>query len=122
MINLPIAEQRARESFAGFPGQVPSAYLAFAEKGDLPSLDAVVLGVLQFYLPKKPAERLDSLPGSTRLVDDLGCDSLTIMDVVFMVEGLFNVKVDNAELLRIVTLDDLRSHLRRLIGAPASVA
>ncbi len=122
MINLPIAEQRARESFAGFHEQVPSAYLAFAETGDLPSLDAVVLGVLQFYLPKKPAEPIDSLPGSTRLVDDLGCDSLTMMDVVFMVESLFDIKVDDAELPRIVTLDDLRSHLRRLVGTPASVA
>ncbi len=120
MIDPATAQERARASFAGFPQRVGSAYLAFAETGDAASLDTVVLGVLQFYLPKKPAGTLDALPGSTRLVEDLGCDSLAIMDVVFMVEGLFDIKIDDAALPQLATLDDLRTHLRRLVnGAPS---
>ncbi len=120
MIDSTSAKQHVRESFVGFPSRVTAAYLAFAESGDLPSLDVVVLGVLQFYLPKKPAAPLDSLPGTTRLVDDLGCDSLTLVDIVFMVEGVFDIKLDDAELARILTLDDLRALVRRLLtGAPS---
>ncbi len=113
MIDTNVARKRAQESLVGFPSSVTDAYLAFAESGDLGKLDVVVLGVLYFYLAKKPKQTLAELPGTTRLVDDLGCDSLTMMDTVFMVESLFDIKIDDAELAQIATLDDLREHLRR---------
>ncbi len=122
MIDSSVARERARESFAGFPDGVKSAYLAFAETGDSAALDTVVFGVLQFYLPKKPAGQVAALPGSTRLIDDLGCDSLTMLDMVFMAEGLFGIKIDDSDLPKIVTLEDLRSHLRRLVLGATSPA
>lgn len=115
MINPTTAQDRARETLVGFPQHIKAAYLAFAEGGDPVCLDVVVLGVLQFYLAQKPKESLDAMPGSTRLIEDLGCDSLTMMDTVFMVESLFEIKIDDSELPLIVTLDDLRDHLRRLV-------
>jgi acyl carrier protein len=80
------------------------------------------MGVLQFYLAKKPDKPLDEFPGSTRLVDDLGCDSLTMMDTVFMVETLFNIKIEDDELPKIATLDDLRAQLRRRVTGGAGPA
>ena len=115
MINPAEAKKRAQETLVGFPPRITAAYVDFAENGDLTNLDIVVLGVLHFYLAKKPKESLDALPGSTRLIEDLGCDSLTMMDTVFMVECLFEIKIDDSELPLIVTLDDLRDHLRRLV-------
>ena len=116
MITLPEAQKNVRESLAGFPPRITAAYLAFAETGDPASLNLVATGVLQFYLAKKPDKPLDELPGSTRLIDDLGCDSLTMMDMVFMVETLFNIKLEDDELPKIVTLDDLREQLRRRVA------
>ncbi|MEO6876501.1 MAG: acyl carrier protein [Opitutaceae bacterium] len=115
MITPAVAKQRSAESLNGFPPTVVSAYLAFAERGDPVDLDIVVLGVLQFYIVKKPGTPLIALPGSTRLVEDLGCDSLTMMDTVFMVESLLDVKLDDAELPKLKTLDDLRNYLRQLV-------
>jgi acyl carrier protein len=122
MISSDEAKKRAQESLVGFPPVVKAAYLAFAEGGDPQCLDVAVLGVLQFYLAQKPKESLEALPGSTRLIEDLGCDSLTMMDTVFMVESLFEIKIDDQELPQIVTLDDLRAHLRRLVGGTAAPA
>ena len=123
MISAPIAQTRIKDSLVGFPPRVTSAYLAFAEHGDPANLDIVVLGVLQFYLAKKPPGSLEDMPGTTRLIEDLGCDSLTMMDTVFMVETLFDIKLDDAELTKLVTLDDLRAHLRRNVqGSAAPVA
>ena len=120
MINSAEAKKRAQETLVGFPPRITAAYVDFAEKGDLANLDVVVLGVLHFYLAKKPKESLDALPSSTRLIEDLGCDSLTMMDTVFMVESLFDIKINDNELPRLATLDDLRQHLRQLIhGSPA---
>jgi acyl carrier protein len=122
MINSAEAKKRAQATLVGFPPRINAAYLAFAESGEQECLDLVVLGVLQFYLAQKPKESLDALPGSTRLIEDLGCDSLTMMDTVFMVESLFDIKIDDSELPRIVTLDDLRDHLRRLVKGSATPA
>ena len=120
MLDRSLAEKRVTELLTGFPPRVVEAYLAFATSGDHAQLDIVVLGVLYFYLAKKPATRLEDLPGSTRLIEDLGCDSLTMMDMVFMVEGLFDAKIDDTELAKIATLDDLRAHLRAHLQAPGA--
>jgi acyl carrier protein len=77
----------------------------------------VVLGVLQFYLAKPPPAPLATLPGSTRLIADLGCDSLTMIDVMFLAENLLGIKLADDELARIETLDELREHFRRRMTA-----
>jgi acyl carrier protein len=113
MLNPADAKKRAEESLVGFPTRIITAFHDFAQHGDPKDLDVVVLGVLHFYLAKKPVETLDALPGTTRLIEDLGCDSLTMMDTVFMVESLFDISLNDAELARIATLDDLRNYLRK---------
>ena len=113
MISSSDARLRVQENLTGFPKSVSDAYLAFAETGDLARLDDVVLGVLQFYLAKPPAAPLATLPGSTRLIADLGCDSLTMIDVMFLAESLLGIKLADDELVRIETLDELRAHFRQ---------
>ncbi len=122
MITIDDAKKRADESLVGFPERIVNAYYSYAESPDPVSLDVVVLGVLHFYLAKKPADALDAFPGGTRLVEDLGVDSLTMMDTVFTVESLFEIKMEDAELPRILTLDDLRQYLRRRTGLDAKSA
>jgi acyl carrier protein len=113
MISSSDARLRVQENLTGFPTAVVDAYLAYADTGDLERLDEVVLGVLQFYLAKPPAAPLATLPGSTRLMADLGGDSLTMIDVMFLAENLLGIKLADDELTRIETLDQLREHFRR---------
>src|SRR5881392_1991586 len=106
------ARQRAQEHLAGFPPQITERYLEFATTGDLANLDVVVLGMLHFYLAKRPESPLTDLPGSTRLREDLGVDSLTMIDLLFLTESVFDLKLAEDELGRITTLDELRNHFR----------
>jgi hypothetical protein len=122
MISSSDARQRVQENLTGFPPAVTDAYLAFADTGDLSRLDDVVLGVLQFYLAKPPAVPLTAMPGSTRLVADLGCDSLTMIDVMFLAETLLGIKLADDELTRIETLDQLRAHFRGRITEAGKTA
>jgi len=115
------AQLSANEKLTGFPPAVAESYLAFAESGDVSRLDRVVLGVLQFYLAKPPQQPLVELPGSTRLVEDLGCDSLTMVDTLFLAESLFNIKLADDELARVSTLDDLRGHFQRHIAGSTAL-
>jgi acyl carrier protein len=112
MISSSDARLRVQENLTGFPPAVVDAYLAFADTGDLARLDDVVLGVLQFYLAKPPPVPLTKMSGSTRLVADLGCDSLTMIDVMFLAESLLGIKLADDELTKIETLDQLREHFR----------
>ena len=123
MIPLSDAQRRVQENLTGFPKPVVDAYLSFAASGEVERLDEVVLGVLQFYLAKPPPAPLTSLPGSTRLIADLGCDSLTMIDVMFLAETLLGIKLADDELAKIATLDELRAHFRgrmRAESAPAA--
>ena len=120
MIDSAIAHKRAQDSLGGFPARVTEAYLAFAESGDGSQLDIVVFGILRFYLANKPAGELDAMPCETRLIEDLGCDSLTMMDSVFMIESLFDVKLDDTEMAQLTTLRALRQHLWNKLQRGAS--
>ena len=122
MISATDARQRVQENLTGFPSAVVDAYLAFADTADPARLDEVVLGVLQFYLAKPPPAPLVTMPGSTRLVADLGGDSLTMIDVMFLAENLLGIKLADDELAQIETLDQLREHFRRRMAAVATPA
>jgi acyl carrier protein len=113
MITVTEANQRAREKFVGFPPEIADDYVSFVEGRDPNLLRRVVLGVLQFYLAKPPAKPLMELSGSTRLLEDLGCDSLTMVDTLFMAESLFDIRLADDELSRVTTLDDLVEHFRQ---------
>jgi acyl carrier protein len=113
MISAAEARKRAQENLTGFPLPVTESYLAFAETGNVEQLDRAVLGILDFYLAQRPAGPLTDLPGTTRLREDLGVDSLTMIDVLFQAEGLFDMKLADDELRAITTLDELRALFRQ---------
>lgn len=54
MIDSGQVELRVNESLVGFPASTIAAYRDYGSEGREENLDAVVLGVLQFYLAKKP--------------------------------------------------------------------
>jgi len=63
---------------------------------------------LEFYMGKSAAHRLRDLPGTTRLTREVGCGLQTVEDTLCMLEMLFGVEFDAAEVAQVHTLDDLR--------------
>ncbi len=123
MISPTEAKERAETNLAGFPPAITEAYLDFAGTADPAMLRPVVLGILEFHLARPPEEPLIALPGSTRLVEDLGCDSLTMVDTLFLAESLFSIRLGDDELAKVTTLDELMEHFRQHIfsgGTPAA--
>jgi len=112
MISPEAAQKRATDTLVGFPPQISIDYIAYATTGDAQKLDAAVLGVIQFYLAKPPTQPLVSLPGTTRLKEDLGVDSLTMVDTLFLSETLFDIKLSDEALAEVQTIDDLLAHFR----------
>jgi acyl carrier protein len=96
--------------------KVRAEFERFQASGDPAALDPVLFAILSDFIPKPPARPLAELPGDTRLIDDLGYDSLAITEVVFFTEDLFRISISNEEIVQVRTLDDLRGFIHRKVA------
>lgn len=107
------------DPLASFPPSIREAHSRWRASGDRAALDTVVLAIIAYHRPKRAAgEDLAAvqLPESTRLIEDLGYDSLALAEVVFFVEDLYQVGISNADLKTIATISDLRGYVRRRVA------
>jgi len=100
------------QSIRHLPAPARAAFEQFQAGGDPAALDPVVLAILADFSPRRSAVPLAELPGATKLIDDLGFDSLAITEVVFAAEDLFRISITNEEIVQVRTLDDLRGFIQ----------
>lgn len=89
-----------------------AAALRFQETRDPAEVPAIVYGILERELPEGSSRKLAEAPGSSRLVEGIGMDSLGLMEAVMSVEDVLGISIDNSELRQIATLDDLNGFIR----------
>jgi 3-hydroxyacyl-[acyl-carrier-protein] dehydratase len=111
------SSSKLRQLLRGFPESTVLACEKYEATADPEVLETAVCGVIQHYLEKPPAVDVVHMPGTTRLVADLGLDSLTMIEMIFLIEDLFGAKVPHEELIKITTLDELRALLRARLSA-----
>lgn len=99
------------------PAEARAAFERFQAGGDPATLDPVIFAILADFIPRPPATALAELPGDTRLIDDLGFDSLAITEVVFFTEDLFGISISNEEIVRVRSLADLRGFIHGKVAA-----
>ena len=116
----PSAATYRDENIRHLPPAARAAFEQFQAGGDPALLGPVTLAVLEDFIPRTPARPLAEMPGGTRLIDDLGFDSLAITEVVFFTEELFGINISNAEIIKVRTLDDLRGFIHHKVRARPS--
>ncbi|HEY4301935.1 MAG TPA: acyl carrier protein [Candidatus Didemnitutus sp.] len=116
---LPTPADR-EEALRHLPEDAREAFAKFQSTGDPTVLDPVILAILADFIPRKSAHPLQDAPGTSRLMEDLGFDSLAITEVVFFTEDLFGISIANEEIIQVRTLDDLRSFVHRKVSAPTA--
>jgi acyl carrier protein len=117
----PVTPETPEEKIRHLPDNVRAAFQRFQTHGDLAALDPVIFGILEDFIPRTPPRPLAEFPGTARLIDDLGFDSLAITEVVFFTEELFGISIANEEIIQVQTLDDLRGFVRRKVaGRPTT--
>jgi len=112
MSSPPLTDARLRELLRGFPEDTIAACAEFQVTGGDDAFDRAVHGIITHHLSEPPAQPVAALPGSTALVAGLGLDSITMVEMVFLFEDLFAVKLPQEEFIKVVTLDDLKRLLR----------
>ena len=116
-----ISENSIREKLAGYPEPVLDACLRYRQDRRHEDLDTLIVGVLFFLLDLDPGANPDKLGDAARLREDLQVESITIAELLFVVEDLFDVEVANQDLAQVRTLGDLKGFLRSMSDSINSI-
>jgi acyl carrier protein len=110
--------RRPIDPLGKFPQPVRAAYVRYQESGDVEAIDIVVMAVVRDHMPKSAASAPDApLADESRLIADLGFDSLALSETVFFLEDLFAVRISNAEIMEVRTVGELRQFVRRKLAS-----
>jgi 3-hydroxyacyl-[acyl-carrier-protein] dehydratase len=91
------------------------AALRYRQTGDTSQLPAIVLGVIERYIERDLRPKLRHPASDLLLADDLGIDSLTMMEIVMLAEDVLQITITSEELVGLRTLADAQ----RFIAAKA---
>lgn len=117
----PAEEAVLREALKRCSPTTLEAALTYRRTGDFGSIATVVLGIIERFVDPEHRPRLKTGDTSLRVVEDLGVDSLTMMEVVMLVEESLKVSIKNEELRDLRTIADINAFIEaRLSGKPAA--
>ena len=98
------------------------AAIRFRTTHDLEALPTVVYGIIERHLPPENTRSLSNAGDDTRLIEDLGIDSLTLLEIVLTIEETIGISVENEELRDIRTLGEVKTFIVRKISAGSTSA
>ena len=104
-------EQQIRDSLKRCSAGCVEAALAFRRSGDAVHVSPVVIGILARFLEPDQREKLRGDCDNLRLMDDLGVDSLTMVEVVMLVEEVLVIKIDNEDLRDLRSIGDVKAYV-----------
>jgi acyl carrier protein len=102
-----------QESFKRCRAGTVDAILRFRTDKHPDALRASVYGIIDRFITADAPVKIDEAPDDTRLAEDLGIDSLTLLEIVLSLEEALQVRVEDAELRNIRTLGDVKTYLAR---------
>jgi acyl carrier protein len=116
-------EAKLRESFKRCSPETLDAILRFRREHDLDAVIVCVHGIIERYLKLEPGDTIAQRPDTTRLGEDLGIDSLTMLEIVMAIEEALDFRAEDSDVRNIRTLGDVRRYVDdRVHGRPVSIA
>ena len=101
----------------------PATYFAackFRQTGDHAHLAAIIIGVVERYVERDLRPKLRPGDDTLRLREDLGLDSLTMMEIVMLAEEILRISISNEELTHLRTLADVQLFFQIKLGEAAT--
>jgi 3-hydroxyacyl-[acyl-carrier-protein] dehydratase len=95
------------------PAGTLEALVLYREAGDVGALNRFLTGCLKRHIDQEYYDLLDSGRPDLSFIDDLGIDSMTMMEVAMMIEECLLIRIDNQELVQIQTLGDLDGFIKK---------
>jgi acyl carrier protein len=119
MSETTLNEAEIRETLKRCPEGAVNAAIQFRKTRDASLLPTIVMGIIERFIEPDIRPQLREGKPDLKLVDDLGIDSLLMVEIVMMVEEVLEISIDNEELRNIRTLGDIQSFLdAKVRGVP----
>lgn len=112
------AEQEAalRESLKRCSEATVNAAVAYRKDGDSSGVSLVVIGIIERFVEPDVRPKLEQADtDSLRVAEDLGVDSLTLVEVVMLVEEALDMHIDNDELQNLTTIGSIKNFVSQKI-------
>jgi 3-hydroxyacyl-[acyl-carrier-protein] dehydratase len=105
-------EEELRDSLKRCSPETVEAAIAFRKTGDAARLDTIILGLLERFMDPELRPKLRQPNASQlKIMEDLGVDSLTMVEMVMLVEETLGLTVNNNELRGIKTIGDIQQFI-----------
>ncbi len=100
-----------RETLKRCPEGTYEATIAFRENKDIEQVPIIVMGIIERHLELEQKDVLNAGGDEIRLYEDLGVDSLTMLEIVMMTEQTLELSLDNEELKELRTIGDVKTYI-----------
>jgi len=107
----PEDEVALREALKRCSPSTFEAAVQFRKTGNPEHLPAVVIGVVERYVEPELRVKLKDAADDLRMIEDLGIDSLTMMEIVILVEDVLHMTINNEELRNLRTVGDVKAFI-----------
>lgn len=116
----PDADAQLGEALRRCSPETRDAARAYRGTGDLRHVPAIVRGVIERFTDHDRRHLLQTADPGLRLVEDLGLDSLTMMEIIMLAEEVLPLSISNDELRLLRTVGDVEQFITaKLRGEPA---
>ncbi|MEM9161307.1 MAG: phosphopantetheine-binding protein [Verrucomicrobiota bacterium] len=110
------SEELLKDTLKRCSKETLDAALTFRKTGDASLVPTIVLGIVERFLDPEVIDLLKKGDDSVRFMEDLGLDSLTMIEAIMMVEESLGVSIKNEELLDLRTIGDLKAFIDRKVA------
>ena len=107
----PDDETALREALKRCSPSTFEAAVQFRKTGNADHMPAVVIGVIERFVEPDLRMKLKDADDDLRLIEDLGIDSLTMMEIVILVEDVLQLSINNDELRNLRTVGDVKTFI-----------
>jgi 3-hydroxyacyl-[acyl-carrier-protein] dehydratase len=115
----PEDEAALRDSLKRCSPSTFEAAAQYRKTGNADHVPAVVIGVIERFVEPDLRPKLKDADDDLRIIEDLGVDSLTMMEIVILVEEVLELSINNDELRNLRTVGDVKTFINcKIRGLP----
>ena len=116
MTNAPLTAQisvveELRDSLKRCRPEVIASAIEFRETKNHLLLPLIVTGVIESFVEPEQRHLLCNGNSNLKLSEDLGLDSLTLMEIVLLTEDVFHITISSEEMRKLCTLGEIRNFI-----------
>ena len=112
----PEAEEELRETLKRCSPETLEAAIRFRKEGDKAAVPVIVMGIVERFMDPELRPKLKNGGDDMKFSEDLGIDSITMIEMVMMIEDTLKMSVDNNELRDLRTVGDVKKFLASKIA------